>query len=455
MDKFDFVSPIDFRYYDKRFAEFLSENARVRYQARVEAALAEALAKQKVCSASVAKEISMAAENVKAVEVYGEEKRIKHDVRALANVLRSRVSKKAKPFVHLGATSYDIVDTASALRFKEATEQLVVPSLKALEKTLIKLSLRYKGTVQIGRTHGQHAVPITFGFALSEYASRLGNRINEIERKKDSLPGKFSGAVGAYNASSLVVPNPVKLEQDIMRSLGLQVSTHSTQIVEPESLADLMHAFVSAFSVLANLADDLRHLQRSEISEVAEEFSSNQVGSSTMPHKRNPINFENVKSLWKEFMPRMGTVYLDSVSEHQRDLTNSASARFLPEIVAGLVFAAGRLDGSCSKLVVDKKAMKENFGKSKEAIVAEPLYIFLASHGHANSHEAVRKLTIKSIESGKGVLELAVENKDLKPFLKLFSKKQLKLLENPETYVGLSVKVTEAVCRHWKKELKL
>ncbi len=459
MEKFDLISPLDYRYLKgdlrKRTALFLSENARVGYQASVEAALAKVLAKKGVCSRKVAKEIEKAARRVKAAQVYKEEEKIKHDVRALANVIRSKVSKEARPFVHFSATSYDIVDTANALRYKDATEQLVIPALKDLEKIWIRIALKEKRTLQIGRTHGQHSEPITFGFAVAGYVSRLGDRIKAIENAKNNLCGKFSGAVGAYNASSLLIKSPQDLEKQIMKQLGLKLATHSTQIVEPESLLDLQHSLISAFCVLANFADDMRNLQRSEINEIAESFGKKQVGSSTMPHKRNPINFENVKSLWKEFMPRMSTFYLDSISDHQRDLTNSASARFIPELFIGLLVSAERLNRVCSGMVVDKVSMKKNFNMASELIIAEPLYILLAKYRHENAHEIVRKLTLEAGKGKKGLLELAYNKPELNKYLTQFSKKEIALLRNPEKYVGLSVAKTEQVCRYWKKELKL
>src|SRR5690606_31536898 len=115
-------------------------------------------------------------------------------------------------------------------------------------------------------------------------------------------------------------------------------------VVEPEYVLDFVHTIVSAFGVLANFADDVRHLQRTEIGELGEAFEAEQVGSSTMPHKRNPWNYEHVKSLWKTFAPRMQTLYADQISEHQRDLTNSASSRFTAEIIAGFAAALERLE---------------------------------------------------------------------------------------------------------------
>ena len=455
MEKFDCISPLDYRYGSEKFSKFLSEEARVRYQAKVEAALAKALAKRGICSKKCAEEIAAAAEKVKAEEVYAEEEKIKHDVRALANCIRAKVSEEAKPFVHFGATSYDIVDTASALRYKEATEQVVLPALLELEKVWIELALREKNTLQIGRTHGQHAEPITFGFAVAEFVNRLGGRINAIEKAKGSLEGKFSGAVGSYNATSIFLDDPVELEKEIMKELGLKPAMHSTQIVPPESLQDLLHALISAFCVLANFSDDMRNLQRSEIAEVAEAFGEKQVGSSTMPHKRNPINFENVKSLWKEFMPRMQTVYMDSISEHQRDLTNSASARFLPEIFAGLAASAERLAKVSGKLVVDKESMRRNFDKSSNSIVAEPLYILLAMNRHPDAHEAVRQLTLEAEKTGKPVIEIAEGKKELAAYIGKLSQKQKGILRDPAKYTGKAAERTEQVCARWKKELKI
>jgi len=453
MDKFDLISPLDYRYAHGKYSDFLGENARVRYQARVEAALAKALVRQGVCSAKIAGEIAKAAAKVRASEVYAEEAKIKHDVRALANVIRNKVPKEARPFVHFGATSYDIVDTASALRYKDTTLKLLLPELKKLQKTWIKIALREKATVQVGRTHGQFASPITFGFFMAGYVNRLGDRISSLQWCAENLKGKFSGAVGAYNATSLIVKDPLKLEADIMGELSLKASLHSTQIVEPESLEDLMHCVMSCFAVLANFADDMRHLQRSEISEVAESFGSRQVGSSTMPHKRNPINFENVKSLYKQFMPRMTTIYLDAVSEHQRDLTNSASARFIPELYAGLLVSTERLQKVSENLVVDRKSMKENFSRASGSIIAEPLYMLLASKGHTNAHEAVRLLTLKAGKSGEKISMLALASPELRPYMAKFSKKELQLIDNPEKYTGLSVKKTVQVCAYWKKKL--
>ena len=461
LNPFDAISPIDYRYYGTTPAHFqklqpyLSENALIEYMAMVEVALIAGFAEEGICSQEVLQEIKYAAPLITAEEVYAEEKRIKHLVRALVNCFGKHISPDAKRFLHLSATSHDIICTAEALRYQECTQKVILPQLLELEKTLLFIAEREKATLQIGRTHGQHAVPITFGFAISEYVARVGERIHELTEKALHLRGQLSGAVGAYNAASLLVKDPLAFEKRILDKLGLRPATHSTQIVIPEFMTDYMHSLISCFGVLANLADDMRHLQRSEISEVGEHFGSEQVGSSTMPHKKNPMHFEHVKSLYKTMMPRMITLYLDQISEHQRDLTNSASSRFNAEIVAGFYLATYRLAKTMQRLVVDKEAMHRNFQMNSQHIVAEPLYILLSFYGYEDAHEKIRQLSKQAIAEKKELLDLVYADVGLSPFLEKFTAEQKKILENPELYLGKAVEKTEEVCLYWRKELGL
>lgn len=334
--RYSLFSPTDYRYSIKALEPYLNEEAYVSYKAKVEAALVQTLAARGICSKKIADEIVKATRQVQAKEVYDEENRINHDIRALVNVIRSKVSDDAKPYVHATATSYDVVDTANALRYKDAVKNVIIPDMITLENALIDLASREKKTVQIGRTHGQHAEPITFGFAIAQYVSRWGHRILKMQDAVNDLVGKFSGAVGAYNASALFFTDPEKFEDEVLNTLGLSPGEISTQIVQAEPITDFFHSVVSSFSVLANYARDMRNLQRTEIGEVGEPYGTEQVGSSTMPQKRNPINFENVESAWKKIMPQMITVYLDQISEHQRDLTNSLSQRYLQNFLLSL-----------------------------------------------------------------------------------------------------------------------
>ena len=461
MKLFDAISPLDFRYYGRskkifeKIQPYLSESAAVKYSLKVEEALTNVLAKRRICSQEVAEEVSKACKQVTPEEVYQEEDRIKHNIRALTNAIRNKVSDKAKPYVHFTTTSHDIICTADAVRYKEFTENVLLPELVKFEKTLIELALREKNTVQIGRTHGQHAEPITFGFAVSQYVSRFGSSILKIRKTANNLRGKIAGAVGAYNASHLFFDDPEGFEKEVLAEMGIKPSPISTQVVEAEFMVDYVNAVITAFGVIANLSDDMRNLQRSEIAEVGEVFEAKQVGSSTMPHKRNPINFENVKSMWKAIMPRIITAYSDQISEHQRDLTNSASMRFIPEILAAFFASVKRIDRVMSKLVVDNKNMKKNFDQNKGMIIAEPLYILLAAFNHPDAHEYVREKTLESQKNNEPLKNIIKKDETIKEYLNKFSKKQLEILNNPEKYLGIAAEKTEKVCDYWKKEFRL
>jgi adenylosuccinate lyase len=458
--RFDAVSPLDSRFYGgdqtlyKALHPFLSASATIKYQARVEGALALALSDVGVTDKRTAHAIASAADQITAPEVAEEEQRTRHDVRALVNVIRAHVPDDAKRFVHLGATSYDIVDTANALRYRECIERVLVPTLAVLIAKCISIAEAESETPQIGRTHGRHAEPVTFGFAIAEYVARLGDRLEQLRLAARRLPGKLSGAVGAYNAQTLLADDARALERRFLASLGLHAAPVSTQIVPPEGWTDLAHACISALGVMANLADDMRQLQRSEIGEIAESFGAEQVGSSTMPHKRNPVSFENVKSMWKAIAPRIVTTYMDQISEHQRDLTNSASQRFLGEILAATTYAAGRLATSLDGMRVDRERLKANLAASRGAIAAEPLYVLLAKYGHPDAHEAVRRLVVEAERSGRTLLEVAMMDTELREYLKKLSADERRALERPEEYRGLAAQVAKDVASSWRERLK-
>ena len=459
MDRFDCVSPLDFRYYDDKlraiFDPYVTEAARVRSEAMVEAATTRVLARMGVCSEEVADEVEVAAKAVKPEEVAEEEARIHHNIRALVNSMKTYVSDEAKPYIHFTLTSFDVIDTATAWRFKHAATEGLLPMLEELERVLIDLARREADTLQVGRTHGQHGSPVTFGLAVAEYVSRLGGRIEKIRETAEDLRGKISGAVGAYNASSLMIDDPMDFERQVLAELGLEPSPASTQVVEAEFVTDFMHALVSCFSVLANLADDMRHLQRTELNEVAEAFEAEQVGSSTMPHKRNPWNFENVKSMWKQFMPRMITVYSDQISEHQRDLSNSASQRFLPEIIVGLANSVARLTKIMGRLVTDADEMRDNLRLTEGMIGAEPAYILLAAHGHPDAHEAVRKLTLQAQETGRPLGELLQESEELAEYWEQITERQREIILDLAQYTGVAAEKTLMLCDMWEERLGL
>lgn len=401
------ISPLDHRYYLSNrhlfdsLADTLSEEATIRYCARVEAALLRALVRRLVSGPeALLKQIEGIEERIDPEAVYLEEEKTHHNIRALVHVIKLHVPPEIAHLVHLGATSVDILDTARAMRIRDAVVQTLVPLLKEVEHLLIDVTKQEAHTVQAGRTHGQHAVPVTLGYAFAEYVSRLGKSVLRIHTLAGDLRGKLSGAVGAYNATSVLLEDPEGLEREVLAELGLAPSDHATQLVEPEHLLRLLLEVQTAFGILANLADDLRNLQRSEIDEVREMFTADQVGSSTMPQKRNPWNSEHVKSLWKTASPMVMTFYMDQISEHQRDLTNSASSRFVSEYLALFAAAANRMKKILSTLHVQHENITKNLSSSGDLVLAEAAYIVLAAAGESDAHEIIKRAAMRCQTEG-------------------------------------------------------
>lgn len=445
------LSPLDHRYWRsnrdvfERLADVLSEHASVRYCARVEAELCVALLEREgISDVAVFTAVREAADAIDPSEVADEEEKTQHNIRALVNVLKKHVPPQAAPYIHLGATSVDILDTAASLRLRDAVETVLIPETARVVHLLCELAEAHAETAQVGRTHGQFAVPVTFGFAIAEYASRLSKSVVRIHDLLTDLRGKVAGAVGAYNATSVITDDPIGLERDVLSRLGLKASDHSTQLVEPEHSLRVLLEINIAFGILANLADDMRNLQRSEISEAREAFTDTQVGSSTMPHKRNPWNWEHVKSLWKAYAPRVMTFYMDQISEHQRDLTNSASSRFVTEYLAGFAAAVHRTAKVLSRIEPDIDHMKRNLSDAGDMCMAEPAYILLALAGVSDAHEQIRVATLKAGSEGITLMHALKSDNRTWTTIDETSRKRLgyeaeELFSRPERYRGRAV----------------
>lgn len=472
-DVFRNISPIDHRYSISEknlFASlvpWISEEASIAACVKAELALVKAhLAVRGRSSEAASAALDAALARITPEDVYAEEEKTKHNIRALVNVLKRNVPTEMVPLVHLGATSVDILDTALSWRMKGVSLAVILPLLRRLVNLLADLAEREADTPQVGRTHGQHAVPITFGFAVAEYVSRLGKCLHEIERRARDLRGKLAGAVGAYNAVSMLSSDPEALERAYLGELGLEPSEHSTQLVEPEYLLRLLLEMNAAFGVVANLADDLRNLQRSEIGEIRENFGADQVGSSTMPQKRNPWNSEHVKSLWKAFSPRVITFFMDQISEHQRDLTNSASQRFIADYVAGFCQAVSRMIEVIEGLGVNRERMLANLrgvGVSSDGVrggvLAEPAYILLAESGEGDAHETIRKITLEAerrqvpfaeVLCADGATMAKIGAKMVELGLVAESSAALEFFQNPERYRGLSAQKARSLAAKYR-----
>ncbi len=375
------VCPLDFRYGRVRMKEIFNEESRLKHLLKVEAALARAHASLGNIPKKDAKMISEKAtlqfvtlEKVKTIELD-----TKHDLMAVVRALTKECGK-AGDHVHLGATSYDIVDTGVALQIKAAIVELEL-GLSEVIRNLSALANKHTNTIMLGRTHGQAAVPITFGLKLSVFAMeffRHLERLNEI--KSRICVGKFSGAVGTGAALG---KQALEIQKLVMDDLGLGTELAATQIVNRDRHVEFIGVLCNIATSIEKFATEIRNLQRTEILEVAEAFDvKKQVGSSTMAHKRNPITSENLSGLARVVRSFIIPTYENAIQWHERDLANSSSERFIiPHVcilVDDMLFKLGDL---IKNLQVFPKQMRENLEHAGSEIMAEAVMQALVKKG--------------------------------------------------------------------------
>jgi adenylosuccinate lyase len=323
----------------------------------------------------------------------------------LAHRLEKAGQAEVAHWVHVGITSFDTVDTAQRLRLKKFFKADFMPAYSGLKAQLKKWAEKERNTPQVGRTHGQWAVPSLFSLPFAEALHRLEKIEVRIQRDLGELTGQSSGAVGGYQGIAVLVADPVALEEKFLTILDLKPHYGSTQILPPEDVFFLANDVVAAGSVVSKVAEDLRHLARSEIAEIAEGLAPGQVGSSTMPQKRNPWNLEHVCSLFKILMSRLNLLENDLISEHQRDLTNSASGRFHIELFMVAYLMLKRLTKVLERLEAFPKNMEKHLESAGTSVFAESLYIWLTKKGVKDAHSLVREAARRGEKSKKDLIE--------------------------------------------------
>lgn len=403
--------PGDPRYQPKSLQRYFGYDALVAYQIDVELATLRALTSRGVIPPSeyalLTPAVVEALYGITTTEVDAEERVTKHDIRALVNCMKRRMPGPLQRWVHVPLTSYDVIDTARVRMYRAAHTDVVRPLFKKLVASLQAHARRYARMSQIGRTHGQHALPITVGFWLATILNRLIHCAAQADAKAEALCGKISGPVGAYNAQAvlgLCQSSALSFEDEVLSHLGLSAAPISTQIVPPEPLAEYLFSCVLVSAVLGQLGRDCRHLMRTEIGEISEPFAATQTGSSTMAHKRNPITFENEEGMWHSQKWDFGKVFETLVSEHQRDLVGSSVARSLPAIVVRLVYQLERLLAVTAenptpfieRVVPDPDACARNLALQGDLVLAEPLYIALQMGGYpGDAHHLVNHTVVE------------------------------------------------------------
>lgn len=465
-DRFRIEMPGNPRYQPQSLVPYFGYDNLARYLIMVEWALLEALVDIKVIPKEEASLLTYELKEslistITTTALDEREKITKHDIRALVQLMQENMPEPLRKWVHYTATSYDIIENARIIAYKRAFREVTLPTLIDLIENLSFKAGEFASVVQIGRTHGQHALPITAGFWLATLLNRVVDSAQNLIEVENHLEGKFSGAVGANNAQvSLGLEKRAQeyfsmtFEKVVLSKLNLNPSIISTQILQPNPLARFLFGHVLASGDLAQFGRDGRNLQRTEISEVAEKFVAKQVGSSTMAHKRNPISFENTEGMFEIVKAEYLKVLACLVSDHQRDLVGSSVMREFPTIVVLLQHQLERMNRVIPNMVVDKIALEKNFSNSAELIMAESLYLILQLYGYAgDAHELVNRILIPNAQrSGRPLIEelvrLSLNDQNIEHVLAQIPKEMTDILRNPHKYIGKAeIKTMEVVKR--------
>ncbi len=448
------ILPIDTgRYGTVEMRKIFEEENKLQKRLDVEAALALAHAEVGNIPLEDAKVIAEKASTkyVKLERVKEIEHQIKHDVMAMVKAL-AEVCGPSGAYVHLGVTSYDIVDTATALQLKEALN-LIEEKLNRLEKVLMEKADKYKKTLMVGRTHGQHALPITLGFKFAVWMREIARHIERLRQCKERvLVGKISGAVGTQAGLGA---HAMEIQKLVMEKLGLKPADITTQIVQRDRHAELICLLANIASSLDKFATEIRELQRPEIAELFEPFEKEkQVGSSAMPHKRNPELCERICGLAKIMRSLTVPALENVVTWHERDLTQSSAERFIiPEACILIDYMLHLMTFIIENIEVDEERMLKNLEITQGRIMSEAVMMALTKEGMSRqeAHELLRRLAIKSKMENRHFKEILLENEIVRKFL---SEEEIEEALNPKNYLGTAVKQVELIIEKCRKEME-
>ena len=430
------VCPLDYRYGREDMKAVFSEESRIQNQMYVEAALARAHASLGTISEEDAKEITRVASlDVVSVDRIKEiEKDTRHDLMAMVKAMTEKCNGDAGKYVHLGATSNDIVDTATALQIKAAME-IVLEDVDNFIYTLAVIAKRERDTLEIGRTHAQFAIPITFGFKIAGYiAEMLRHRQRIIECMPRACAGKMAGAVGTGAALG---KNFFEIQRRVMTDLGLTYEPAATQVVGRDRYTEVICLMANIATSIERYGTEIRNLQRSEIGEASEFFDvKKQVGSSTMAQKRNPMSSESACGLARVIRGFVTPTFESQVLWHERDLSNSSTERFtLPHVFILVDEILKKMNWIFEGLDVHRDKMLENIESSRGLVMAEPLMMKLTEKGigRQDAHEIIRESSMIAEDQKRHLRDVLMEREDLKGVL---TKEEIIATMAASNYVG-------------------
>ena len=441
------ISPLDGRYGNslKELSTYFSEKALMRYRLLIEVEYLIFLGKEKGI-----KELSPFSKNQKnnlrklyenftdadAKKIKNIEMKTKHDVKSVEYFLQSNLAKKYQPWVHFALTSEDVNNLSYSLMWKDGIKDVYLPSLVQIQKKIKNLAKINKNISMLSLTHGQPATPTTFGKELAVFAARLNRQVDQIKTHK--LLGKFGGATGTWSAQIAAYPNVnwIRFASKFIKAVGLSPNTITTQIEPHDSIAESFHQIIRVNSILTDLCRDMwSYISRNVL---IQKKVAGEVGSSTMPHKINPIQFENAEG-------NMGVsssilIHLSTklpVSRMQRDLTDSTTLRNQGVALGYSYLALINILNGLSRITVNKVKIKSELNQHWE-VLAEAVQTILRKNGKLDAYEQLKALT-----RGKHLDQASIHEFINQLEIPTDAKEQLLTL-TPHNYTGLASELVDA-----------
>jgi adenylosuccinate lyase len=400
------------RYSRPEMAGLWEPENRYRAWLEVEILACEANAKLGLIPARALANIKKKADfNVKRVDEL--EKIVKHDVIAFLTSVGEKVGPDSR-YIHLGLTSSDVLDTSLAALMRKASD-IIISDISAIRKTLKKKALQHKNTVMIGRSHGVHAEPVTFGLKMALWYEEMGRALERMTRARDVISvGKVSGAVGTF---ANIDPS---VESYVCRKLGLKPEPVATQVVQRDRHAEFLSALALIASSIEKFSVELRHLQRTEVLEAEEYFSEGQKGSSAMPHKRNPISAENLSGLARVVRANALASMENIALWHERDISHSSVERIIiPDSTILIDYMLARFNNLVDRLFVYPKNMQRNMAISKGLFHSETVMLALVGKGitRETAYSYVQRIAMDVWKKGGDFKQLLKNDPDIRKYL--------------------------------------
>jgi adenylosuccinate lyase len=420
--------------YNTEISNIFSAENKLKLQLQVELTLAEVQEELDMIPKGTTDKLREVIDEVSLERVHEIEKEIHHDLMAMVKAFAEKAGDYGE-YIHNTATSMDVQDTVMALQLVQARKRLMDRGIKLMD-VLSSLTEKYKTTPQLGRTHGQFAVPTTVGFKLANFLYEFILAFERLKQTQVNL-SKFSGAIGNY-ASSM----RLDVEEKLLKKLGLKPVLISTQVVTRQVQADFVNSLAIIAGIIERFAKEVRHLQRSEIAEWYEPRVETQVGSSAMPHKRNPHKSERLNGLARILRANTIVTFENIALEHERDITNSSNERLvIPENVVLLDYMLKEMIYLVDGLVVNEKGIMLNLQKASVSKSEQILKLLIDKVGRQGGHELLRK-HVEAENYQEAVLNdpEIIKHIDVEQLSSIFE----------EINTGLSIEKTEQVLDFYK-----